>query len=125
MSASSIRDKIKAGLKKAITAVGSTDSDKIYKIDRIRSGGGSTPIDLPVFDETPILLVDAIFQSYLTKEFNENIKAGDKKLVSNSDVEITEGDIIRQGDTDFIVVATDTKAPTSDVLAYISQVREK
>lgn len=124
MSSITIRDKIKSGLKKAIAAVGSDNSDKIFKIDRI-STGGCTPIDPPIFDELPILLVDALFQSYNTKQFNETIRAGDKKLVSNSDVAITEGDIIRQGETDFIVIATDTKAPTSDVLVYISQVREK
>ena len=132
MSSSSIRAKIKSGLKKAIAAVGSSDSDKIYKINKIRSSGGTTPIDLPVYDETPVLLVDAIFQSYDTSETSgtvgsqlpDGVRKGDKKLVSNSDVVITEGDTIRQGSTDFIVVSTDTKAPTSEVLVYTSQLRE-
>jgi len=124
MSSSSIRASIKSGLAEAIAAVGSPNSDKIFKIEII-STGGSTPIDLPTTDENPVELVNALFKSYDTKQFNDNIRAGDKQLVSDSDVAITEGDIIRQGETDFVVIATDTKAPTSDVLVYISQVRER
>lgn len=123
MSSSSIRAKIKAGLEKAVAATGSSSSKKIYLVTTTNTGG-STPIDLPSLVEKKTILVDAIFKSYKTKEFNENIHSGDKILVSNSDVEITEGSVIRQGTTDYIIVSTDTKAPTSEVLAYISQARK-
>ena len=54
-----------------------------------------------------------------------NILAGDRRLISNSEVAIKQGDEIKQGRLSYVVVNVDIKAPTSDVLVYISQVRLK
>ncbi|MCP4493126.1 MAG: hypothetical protein GY820_38380 [Gammaproteobacteria bacterium] len=123
MSSTSIRSKVKAGLAKAVIATGSSSADTVYKVIYTNTGG-DTPIDLPSFAESATELPNAIFKSYKTAEFNDNIRKGDKILVSDDTVSISEGDTIRQGSTDYAVISTDTKAPTSDVLVYISQVRE-
>ena len=54
-----------------------------------------------------------------------NILVGDRQLVSNSDVVISQGDTIKQGTKEYTVIGVDVKAPTSDILAYIAQVRGK
>ena len=124
MSASTIRAKVQSGLAKAIAAVGSGTSDLVYKVTYTNSGG-NTPLNPPVQAEVTTVLTNAIFKSYESGEFTDSIRAGDKELVSDYTVALSEGDIVKQGTTYYDVVAIDNKAPTSDTLAYISQVREK
>lgn len=125
MSASSIRKKIKKGLAKAIAKTGSSESDIVYKVVKTQTSGGSSPLDLPVFTPSLVELTNAIFKEYKTEQFNDNIKKGDRQLVVDNDTVIEEGDIIRHGTQDHTVVAVDIKAPTSDALVYIAQVRAK
>lgn len=122
MGSANIQAKIKKGLAKAINKTGSASSELVY-VERIVLSGGNSPIDPPVRTPTNTLLVDAIFTSYDKSLIDGNIKAGDRKLVANGDVEILMGERIIQGSTNYIVINVDKKAPTSDVLAYIAQVR--
>ena len=122
MGSVNIRAKIKKGLAKAVNKTGSSGVDKVYLIKRTNTGGNS-PINPPVYTETKIELVDAIFTSLDTKLFDGDIKASDRQLVSDDDVYVTQGDIIEQGANRYIIINQDVKAPTSDVLAYISQLR--
>ena len=124
MSSTGIRNRIKSGLAKAIGKVGSGTSQLIYRVTYTNTGG-VTPLNPPVNSEVLTKFTNAIFKSYTSGEFGSNTRAGDKTLVSDSDVVITEGDLIKQGTTYFDVVSVDTKAPTSDALVYISQVRQK
>ena len=119
MSAASIAAKVKAGLAKAAAAVGSPADAKIYLV---RKTQGGTPL-APSTTETIILLPNAIFKSYQQGLTDINIRAGDRQLVSDSDNEINQNDIIRQGTTDYIVISVDKKAPATQPLAYISQIR--
>ena len=123
MGATNIQAKIRSGLAKAINKTGSTSSELVYLVSEQRTGG--TPATPPVIVTTDVLLVDAIFQSFDTENIDGDILSGDRKLVSNSDVVIEQGNTIKQGTKEYIVVSVDIKAPTSDVLAYISQVRLK
>ena len=122
MGSNNIRAKVQKGLARAINKTGSSSSESIYLIDKANSGG-STPLDPPVITESKVLLVDAIFKSYDASLFDGDIQSGDRQLVSNSDVAIEQGSIIEQGSLRYIVIDIDIKAPTSDVLVYISQVR--
>lgn len=122
MAAINIQDKIKRGLSKAINKTGSTSSELVY-VEKIALSGGNSPLDPPVRTPTNVLLVDAIFKSYDRSLIGDTVKAGDRELVSNSDVEILMGERIIQGSTSYTVIDVDVKAPTSDVLAYIAQVR--
>lgn len=122
MGSANIQAKIKKGLAKAINKTGSSSSDLVYLIT-LAITGGDTPLVAASAVETPVLLVDAIFKSFDDTQFAGEIDAGDRMLVSNSDVVVTVGDIIEEGSTRYIVIAQDIKAPTSDVLVYISQVR--
>lgn len=125
MSSSDLRAKIKSGLAKAILATGSDTSDLIYKVSKSKTLSNS-PLSPESSAETLILLPNALIKSYISSLVDgERIIAGDKQLVSDSDTQIKEGDVIRQGSTDFTVVFVETKAPTSDVLLYISQIRAK
>jgi hypothetical protein len=125
MSSTSIRAKIKSGLAKAVQATGSSASEIVYLVQREQSEFNS-PLSPESPSDTLVELTNAIIKSYTSNEVdNESVRAGDKQLVSDSDQAITEGDTIRQGSTDFTVVSVETKAPTSDVLLYISQIREK
>lgn len=120
MSSADIRIKIQSGLAKAVSKTGS--GVKVYKVT-FTNTGGDTPLNVPVTAEVLTELPNAIFKSYKTREIEGNIRAGDKMMVSDYTIEITEGDTIRQNSDDYMVVSTDTKAPTSDVLTYISQIR--
>lgn len=129
MSSTSIRQKIKAGLAKAIAATGSSASETVYKVSVTFAGTGNplTP-ESPV--ETLVELPNAIMKDYTNEQVamsgnDDSIRSGDKKMVSDDTVEIKEGDVIRQGSIDYAVVAVEQKAPTTDVLAYVSHLRRK
>ena len=124
MTSAYIQGRIKRGLAKAINKTGSPSIDKVYLMQKTVTGG-DTPLDTPTVTVTPVLLVDAIFKSYEKELIGGNIVAGDRELVSNNDVEIQTGNIIKQGNDEFIVIDVDVKAPTSDVLCYIAQVRQQ
>ena len=124
MSSASIKAKIAAGLAKAVSATGSATSEKVYLVSKTNTGG-NTPINPPVISETDVELVDALFKSYDQSMFSATIQAGDRQLVSQHSVEIKTGDTIKQGAALFTVVSIDVKAPTSDTLLYISQLRAK
>ncbi|MCP4321424.1 MAG: hypothetical protein GY787_06170 [Alteromonadales bacterium] len=116
--------RITRGLAKDIKKTASPIIKKVYLMQKTVVGG-ETPLDTPAVTVTPVLLVDAIFKSYDKELIGGNIVAGDRELVSNNDVEIQTGDIIKQGNDEFIVIDVDVKAPTSDVLCYIAQVRQQ
>ena len=124
MGSANIRAKIKKGLAKAINKTGSTSSEKVFLIQTTNTGG-NTPIDLPVLTETTVELVNAIFREYDKSLIGGNIVSGDRELVSDNDIAIKTGDTIRQGTTNYTVIDLEIKAPTSDVLVYISQLRVK
>lgn len=121
MSASSIQAKVKKGLAKAIAATGSPTSEPVYLVVKTQAG---TPLE-PSVTESTTLLVNAIFKSYDKFLTDINIQAGDRQLVSNSDVTLSQNDIIRQGSTDYLVVAVDARIPASEALVYISQCRQQ
>ncbi len=125
MGSLNLQNKIKIGLAKAINATGSITSDLVFIVKRTQTGGGNTPSNPPVFSDTNVLLVDAVFKTYDSKLVDANYVAGDRVLVSNSDVDILEGETIIQGDLKYVVIDVDIKGPTSDILAYESQVRLK
>lgn len=120
MGSANIQAKIKKGLAKAINKTGSATSDLVYLVQKSSAG---TPLNPLTVTETNVLLVDAVFKDYSKFLTDTSIKAGDRQLVTNSDVVITTNDTIKQGSTNYIVISTDVIAPTSDVLGYISQVR--
>jgi len=122
MGSNNIRAKVQKGLARAINKTGSSSSELIYLIEKSNLGG-NTPLDPPVITESKVLLVDAIFKSYDASLVDGDIQSGDRQLVSNSDVAIEQGNIIEQGSVRYIVIDIDIKAPTSDVLVYISQAR--
>ena len=130
MSAANIQARIKRGLKRAVEKTGSNSSEKVYLV-RVSKSGGKTPINPAIRIKTDIELVDAVFTQYdinsigTTDTGGTEIRAGDRRLVCNSDVAITQADQIKQGNKLYHVVNVDVKAPTSDVLAYIVQVREQ
>lgn len=126
LSAGNIQARIKRGLNRAYAKTGSANSDKVYVVKTTVSGGDGTPLNPGTSTQSDVELVGAIFTSYNENHIDgSEIKQGDKKLVSNSDVVINQGDVIKQGENEYHVVNVNPKAPTSDVLAYISQVRSK
>lgn len=122
MGSLSIQNKIKAGLAKAVSKTGSASSDKIYLVSKTIIGG-ENPLNTATAVETDILLTNAIFKSFDKSQFSGDVLAGDRMLVSNSDVLVSVGDTIKEGATRYIVVNQDVKSPTSDTLVYISQLR--
>ena len=122
MGSANIQAKIRNGLAKAVNKTGSSNSELVYLVTKSDAG---TPLNPLPQTETQTLLVNAIFKSYSKFLTDVSIKAGDRELVSDSDVEIKANDIIRQGSSEYIVVSVSLSAPTSDVLNYISQVRLK
>jgi len=124
MGSANIQAKIKRGLAKAVNKTGSSSSDKVFLI-RITESGGTNPLTPVTTTEALVLLLNAIFREYDVKLVDINIQAGDRELVSDNTVAITVGDIIRQGSTDYKVINVKNKAPTSDNLLYISQLRVK
>lgn len=123
MSSSSIVNKIKNGLSKAVKATGSNASELVYLV--VTTSTSTSPLDAGATITTETLLVNAIFKSYDLSLVGGSILAGDRELVSDSSAEIKTGDTIKQGNTNYIVVSVDKVSPTSDVLVYKSQVRLK
>ena len=123
MSSSQIQKKIQKGLKRAQAKTGSVTSDKVFVVKKVTTTG--TPIAPGITTETSIELVNAIFIDYDAKMFDINILAGDRKLVCDNVTEVEQGDEITQGSLTYIVISIGVIAPTSDVLAYIPQVRLK
>lgn len=122
MGSADIQAKVRKGLAKATAKTGSSSSDLVYVVKVVESGGDS-PLNPPTQTPTDVLLVDAIFQSYEVDLIDGTIRAGDRRLVANGDVEILTDEVIKQGAVEYKVISVDIKAPTSDVLAYIAQVR--
>ena len=123
MSSASLRAEIKSLLAEAAALAGSPDSDLIYVVKSTTVGGG--PLGGGTTTEVTALLPNAVFKGYDAKLFNETVLAGDRMLVCDNVTAIKQGDTIKQGTVFYIVVNVDIKAPTSDVLAYIAQVRLK
>tara|TARA_R110002153_G_scaffold3115_2_gene14731 strand:- start:785 stop:1156 length:372 start_codon:yes stop_codon:yes gene_type:complete len=123
MSSASLRADIKNLLAEAATLAGSPSSDLIYVVKSTTTGGG--PLGGGTTTEVTTLLPNAIFKGYDAKLFNGTILAGDRMLVCDNVTAIKQGDTIKQGSAFYIVVNVDMKAPTSDALAYIAQVRLK
>jgi hypothetical protein len=121
MSASDIQAKVKAGLAKAKAAVGSSTDGLVYLVRTTQTG---TPL-APATTEALTLLPNAIFKSYDKGLADVTILTGDRQLVSDSDNEVVQGDTIRQGTTNYIVVSADKRSPTGSPLVYISQVRQQ
>lgn len=120
MGASNIQAKIKRGLSKAISKTGTSSSEKVYLVSSSQEGTILEPTESA---ETTTLLKDAVFKSYAANLINNNILAGDRMLVSNDEIEIKQGYTIRQGNNDYRVISVDIKAPASETLVYISQLR--
>ena len=123
MTSATIQSKIKAGLARASVVTGSSSTSLVYLISSVTTSG--TPIATGVTTETTTLLPNAIFKSYDAKTIDANILAGDRQLICDGDTVIKQGDAITQGASKYNVESVDIKAPTSDVLAYILQVRLK
>jgi hypothetical protein len=123
MSSSELRQDVKDLLAEAISLAGSITSEKIYVIKETITGGG--PLGGGTTSSVTTLLPNAVFKSYDAKLFGGTILAGDRMLVSDNVTAINQGDTIQEGAVFYIVINIDIKAPTSDVLAYISQVRLK
>jgi hypothetical protein len=123
MSSSELRQDVKDLLAEATELAGSSTSEKIYVIKETITGGG--PLGGGTTASTTTLLPNAVFKSYDAKLFGDTILAGDRMLVSDNVTAINQGDTIQEGTVFYIVINIDIKAPTSDVLAYIAQVRLK
>ena len=123
MSSSQIQKKVQAGLKRAQKKTGSPTADKVYLVSSTTTGG--TPLIPGATTSTNIELTNAIFIDYDAKHFDINILAGDRKLICDNVNIVNQGDTIQQGSLTYYVVNIDIIAPTSDVLAYIPQVRLK
>ena len=123
MGAANIQAKIKKGLAKAVAKTGSVNSDKVYLVSKSTTAGN--PLSPGVTTSTAIELKNAVFIDYDAKMFNINILAGDRKLVCDNVTIIKQGDEITQGSVSYIVISMGIVAPTSDVLAYMPQVRLK
>ena len=123
MSSSELSQDVKDLLAEAINLAGSITSEKIYVIKETVTGGG--PLGGGTTSSTTILLPNATFKSYDAKLFGGTMLAGDRVLVCDNATVINQGDTIQEGTVFYIVINIDIKAPTSDVLAYIAQVRLK
>ncbi len=123
MSSYELRQDVKDLLAEATSLAGSSTSQKIYVIKETITGGG--PLGGGTTSSTTTLLPNAVFKSYDAKLFGDTILAGDRMLVSDNVTAINQGDTIQEGTVFYIVINIDIKAPTSDVLAYIAQVRLK
>lgn len=123
MSSASIQAKIKKGLAKAQFKTGSGNSDIVYLVKTTVTAG--TPLAPGVSTTVKTELKNAIFKNYDAKLVDINILAGDRQLVCDNVTVVKQGDIIEQGASKYLVVDVDIKAPTSDVLAYIPQLRLK
>jgi hypothetical protein len=123
MSSLELSQDVKNLLAEAQKLAGSSASEKIYVIKETITGGG--PLGGGTTSSTTTLLPNAVFKSYDAKLFGDTILAGDRMLVCDNATVINQGDTIQEGTAKYIVINIDIKAPTSDVLAYILQVRLK
>ena len=123
MSAASIQAKYKKVLAKAAVIAGSADSEKVYLVKAVTTSG--SPLSPGTNTSTNVLLTNAVFKSYDAKLFGGAMLASDRALVCDNVTSVKQGDTIQEGAALYIVVAVDIKAPTSDVLAYILQLRLK
>ncbi len=123
MSAAQIQKRIQAGLKRAQKKTGSPTSDKVFLVSKVTTAG--TPLVPGTTTSTNIELTNAIFIDYEAKHFDINILAGDRKLICDNVTIIKQGDEITQGSLTYYVVSLGIVAPTSDVLAYMPQLRLK
>ena len=123
MSSLELSQDVKNLLAEAQKLAGSSTSEKIYVIKETITGGG--PLGGGTTSSTTTLLPNAKFKSYNAKLFGDTILAGDRMLVCDNATVINQGDTIQEGTVFYIVINIDIKAPTSDVLAYILQVRLK
>jgi hypothetical protein len=123
MSSLELSQDVKNLLAEAQKLAGSSTSEKIYVIKETITGGG--PLGGGTTSSTTTLLPNAVFKSYDAKLFGDTILAGDRMLVCDNATVINQGDTIQEGTAKYIVINIDIKAPTSDVLAYILQVRLK
>jgi hypothetical protein len=123
MSSYELSQDVKDLLAEAISLAGSSTSEKIYVIKETVTGGG--PLGGGTTLTVTTLLPNATFKSYDAKLFGGTMLAGDRVLVSDNVTAINQGDTIQEGTVFYIVINIDIKAPTSDVLAYIAQVRLK
>ena len=123
MSSSQLRQDIKDLLGEAVSLTGSSTSEKIYVVKETITGGGPLGGGTTTSSSTP--LTNAVFKSFDAKLFGGTMIAGDRVLVCDNVTVIKQGDTIQEGTSKYIVINIDIKAPTSDVLAYILQVRLK
>ena len=123
MSAASIQANFKKGLAKVIKATGSSASLKVYLVNTVTTSG--SPLSPGTTTNTNVLLTNAAFKSYNAKLFGGAMLASDRALVCDNVTSIKQGDTIQEGAALYIVVSVDIKAPTSDVLAYMLQLRLK
>jgi hypothetical protein len=124
MGSANIQAKIKRGLAKAVNKTGSASSELVYLVNVIIRIG-TTPLDDVQKITENVELVNAIFREYDKKLIGGNIVKGDRELVCDNTVEIKTGDTIIQGVMSYTVIDLEIKAPTSDTLLYIAQVRIK
>ena len=123
MSSAQIQKRIKAGLKRAQKKTGSTTADKVYLVNKVTISG--TPLAPGTTTSTNVELPNAIFIDYDAKYFDINILAGDRRLICDNVSIVKQGDTITQGAVTYYVVSINVIAPTSDVLAYLPQLRIK
>jgi hypothetical protein len=123
MSSASIQKKIQAGLKRAQKKTGSPTADKVYLVNKFTVPG--TPLAPGTTTSTSVELNNAIFIDCEAKHFDINILAGDRRLICDNVSIVKQGDTITQGAVTYYVVSIDVIAPTSDVLAYLPQLRMK
>ena len=123
MSAAQIQKRIQAGLKRAQKKTGSPTADKVFLVSKVTTAG--TPLVPGTTTSTNIELVNAIFIDYDAKYFDINILAGDRKLICDNVTIVKQGDEITQGSLTYYVVNIEVISPTSDVLAYMPQLRLK
>jgi len=123
MSSAQIQKRIQAGLKRAQRKTGSPTADKVFLVSKTIIAG--TPLVPGTTTSTNIELVNAIFIDYEAKHFDINILAGDRKLICDNVTIVKQGDEITQGPLTYYVVSLGIIAPTSDVLAYMPQLRLK
>ena len=123
MGAAQIQKRIQAGLKRAQNKTGSPTSDKVFLVNKVTTAG--TPLAPGTTTSTNIELTNAIFIDYEAKHFDINILAGDRRLICDNVTIVKQGDEIVQGSLTYYVVSIAIIAPTSDVLAYMPQLRLK
>ncbi len=122
MAGVDVQAKIKKGLAKANEKLGKGDLTHLLK--ETKSGGG-TPLDPPVITTEQILLVDVVFKSISQDLINgTSILQGDRVMVANGDVVLTQNDVIQQGSSKMTIQDIDVKNPAGVLLAQICIVRE-